>query len=543
MNFKLMQSNAMMNMNKGELKLVLDKNRFRVKFCPCGKDNKDGKFIPFIGFENYGYCHSCAIPIMPPLNTSYYFVVFQTKSDHSEKSFKIIQDGKTFFIPKSTVSDILGNGFYVAEWYLQKQHKDQTPKYSTNDLKTYGTDIIPPQTYQIRIEDKAVSFIPFQRFNDSMQAEKVDSNSQSLTKSNQYVRAREENFQNNHFLTFLNLVFGPEITKKLKDKYLLGYSDKIKGAVIFWQKDIDGNIRTGKIMQYNPNTGKRIHEESNVINWEHKSLNKPDFHLKQCFYGEHLLKDNKKTVAIVESEKSCIIASVYFPELVWLASGGKDGLNVNKCKVLKGRTVILFPDISKPTEKVKSFKLWTSKAKEFSHIANFIVSDLLEVNANDEERIQGLDIADYLLKQSLNDFRKTDCKPLIQTKSILIEPTSTDSQERHKTAENDRETPIKRPTIELEHIAQPTIQHEITKPHEAIITDVEQSKDIQDLEKYFNSIEIPIHPIQLNDYMKILNPSKFIQCNLSNLKTYEGNKYFLPHLERLKTIKHYLEHG
>lgn len=35
------------------------KGRFRIKYCPCNKSNKDGKFVPYIGCEKYGYCHSC----------------------------------------------------------------------------------------------------------------------------------------------------------------------------------------------------------------------------------------------------------------------------------------------------------------------------------------------------------------------------------------------------------------------------------------------------------------------------------------------------
>ncbi|MBK7097579.1 MAG: hypothetical protein IPH58_03420 [Sphingobacteriales bacterium] len=40
-------------------KLEFDKKRFRIKHCPCGKSNKDGKFIPYKGLDNCGYCHSC----------------------------------------------------------------------------------------------------------------------------------------------------------------------------------------------------------------------------------------------------------------------------------------------------------------------------------------------------------------------------------------------------------------------------------------------------------------------------------------------------
>lgn len=48
-------------------KLDLDKKRFRVKHCPCGKSNKDGKFVPYVGYENKGYCHSCGETFLPEL--------------------------------------------------------------------------------------------------------------------------------------------------------------------------------------------------------------------------------------------------------------------------------------------------------------------------------------------------------------------------------------------------------------------------------------------------------------------------------------------
>ncbi len=109
------------------------------------------------------------------------------------------------------------------------------------------------------------------------------------------------------------------------------------------------------------------------------------------FFGEHLLQGNTKPIAIVESEKTAIIASVYLPQFIWLAAGSKDGLSLNKCQVLKGRTVIIYPDLN-------GFEKWTAKAKELSHIASFAVSDLLERKATDKEKGEGLDLADYLIR-------------------------------------------------------------------------------------------------------------------------------------------------
>jgi hypothetical protein len=48
--------------------LKLDRNRKRAEQCPCGKNNKDGKFVPFVGFDCAGYCHACGETIMPESN-------------------------------------------------------------------------------------------------------------------------------------------------------------------------------------------------------------------------------------------------------------------------------------------------------------------------------------------------------------------------------------------------------------------------------------------------------------------------------------------
>lgn len=47
------------------MQYILDKNRKRVKHCPCGKSNLDGKFVPFVGFETAGYCHGCGEHVLP----------------------------------------------------------------------------------------------------------------------------------------------------------------------------------------------------------------------------------------------------------------------------------------------------------------------------------------------------------------------------------------------------------------------------------------------------------------------------------------------
>jgi len=118
------------------------------------------------------------------------------------------------------------------------------------------------------------------------------------------------------------------------------------GAVIFWYIDINWNVRSGKIMQYNPETGKRVKEPKPLITWVHKVLRLPNFNFDTCLYGEHLLnRFLDKTVCIVESEKTAIVASIKYPGFIWLASGSLTNLTYKRCHVLKGRKIVLYPDV------------------------------------------------------------------------------------------------------------------------------------------------------------------------------------------------------
>ena len=71
------------------------------------------------------------------------------------------------------------------------------------------------------------------------------------------------------------------------------------------------------------------------INWVHSVMKyagqlPENWELTQCLFGEHLLSaidEKQKTVALVESEKTAIIASCIMPKYIWLATGGKSQFN------------------------------------------------------------------------------------------------------------------------------------------------------------------------------------------------------------------------
>lgn len=160
----------------------------------------------------------------------------------------------------------------------------------------------------------------------------------------------------------------------------------------------DGKVRTGKIMLYNPSTGRRIKEPQARVSWAHSELRLPDFNLRQCLFGQHLLPlYPDRTVFLVESEKSAVIASHYMPDALWLATGGKNGcFNVQTVEALRGRDVILLPDLG-------ATDAWREKLPMLQPVCRSVaVSTLLEDMATDEQRSMGLDIADFLLATPTN---------------------------------------------------------------------------------------------------------------------------------------------
>ena len=162
----------------------------------------------------------------------------------------------------------------------------------------------------------------------------------------------------------------------------VGTSKEFRGSTIFWQVDHYNHVRTGKIMGYYPNTGRRIKYPSQ-IKWVHTKLreNNPDFQFRQCYFGAHMIREAEKhyrsnclqpnpLIWLFESEKAALIMAV---TLAWLglkhryvpmACGGCDGLSTTDEKkrdpysalqVLKGRDVVLYPDEGK-------YSVWKEKA-------------------------------------------------------------------------------------------------------------------------------------------------------------------------------------
>jgi sarcosine oxidase delta subunit len=220
-----------------------------------------------------------------------------------------------------------------------------------------------------------------------------------------YVEKSIASFEQTNIYSFLSDLFGDEITKAACLKYLVGGSNEDNGkASIFWQIDQEQRVRTGKIMVYDAATGKRSKEVK--PKWVHSWLK--EFSFKQCFFGEHLLSEYpNKVVAIVESEKTAILASIYMPAMVWIATGGTNGCKWREYSVhsvLKDREVILFPDFGWYNKKAERtcYAEWKERADAIQErmSCKMKISRVLENALPEEKRTDGEDLADYLVKRN-----------------------------------------------------------------------------------------------------------------------------------------------
>lgn len=162
----------------------------------------------------------------------------------------------------------------------------------------------------------------------------------------------------------------------------------LKDAVLFPYIDYNNDFITAKIVQYNSITGKRnkdLHANNfhsykpikNQLGFDiEKKIEKP----YTCFFGEHLVPNNNKPVVIVEAEKTAIILSMLFEDIVFIATGGAANLKNKDYSFLLNRDVYLYPD--------SGVKSWAEIGKK----RNWFVSEILEA----PEVKEGDDVVDYL---------------------------------------------------------------------------------------------------------------------------------------------------
>jgi hypothetical protein len=256
-------------------------------------------------------------------------------------------------------------------------------------------------------------------------------------------------YDRNNFARLLQQQFGQRKAIELLQRFHIGTSSRWPGACVFWYIDDKGRKRGGQIKLFSSDwhTAKNFNGKSKV-DWVHSALTyrlekagtlQPDWLVDYNQYGEcspclfglwQLLTDpTDKPVAIVEAPKTAIICTVYLPDFIWLAVGALSYLNAERLTPIRGRKVMLFPDLNAYYDRVKesghTLKGWLNRAGELrANGFDIEVSDFLEQRANDEQKRAGLDLADFLLQQpptvtTINELQASPCAILKPDESQL----------------------------------------------------------------------------------------------------------------------------
>jgi len=316
------------------------------------------------------------------------------------------------------------------------------------------------------------------------------------------------------------------------------------GANTFPFIDIKGNVRAVQVKQFddqNHTIGTDFLHS--IIEKDHLRNKKPlpewlEAYTNQdkrvsCLFGEHLLsKYQSNPVALVEAPKTAIYGTLYFglperPEsLIWLAVYNKSSFSFDKLKVLKGRFVYVFPDLSKDGN---TFKEWETKAKEYESRlpgTRFIFSDMLEQLAPERDKNEGKDLADYLIKHDWRLFRKRNVQkqpPRIETEKVTGVTKGT-HQQNNLFSHNKQ--------LQAVEVFKPERIEKLTRGQPE-----NWGSDITMLESFFSELILPKAPMKLDNCITVTDCDQFIRSHLGILNTYNGNRNFLPYLTRLKLLK------
>lgn len=226
----------------------------------------------------------------------------------------------------------------------------------------------------------------------------------SYIDENQLLESLHSDNKSSNLYRFFIKYFDEEDVKKVFRKYLVGVSNKWGNATIFWQVDQHMKGRAGKIMQYNSETGNRDKKKFFWIKNQSENTE-----MRQVFFGLHLINYFKNyKIGIVESEKTAMLCDLFFDEkIIWLASGGMEGINERKLQDLEGREVILFPDLSTTNSKNSAYKSWKTKAETLGKrlIMNIKINNYLELFSCSSDKENQLDLGDFIIKEISKNVR------------------------------------------------------------------------------------------------------------------------------------------
>jgi len=234
-------------------------------------------------------------------------------------------------------------------------------------------------------------------------------------------------YASNQFAILLQQEFGIDKAAELLQRFQIGTSAHWEGATVFWLIDELQRVRAGQVVLFGDDwhrakyTDREGRTRPCISSVSHGLLKRyrnheqtpptwlTDYHNDAprwpSLFGVHQLATTNanQPVAIVEAPKTAVLCAAYFPQFIWLAVGALSYLTLNtddgrqRLAPLKTRPVMLLPDLSKDG---KTYQKWNSRADELrAEGYRVTVVDYLERTANQTDKEQGLDLADFLLRQ------------------------------------------------------------------------------------------------------------------------------------------------
>ena len=263
------------------------------------------------------------------------------------------------YVPKSQILELGTGEAWVSSWFIENSKLEAIgePKYFNDGLELLNEIIENLEPLEV----KPPSYHPL-----SMLEQSTPDN---LTK-------------------WLLTKFQPKEVADAVAKYRLTGIDKPWNAsTVFWQIDLEGKIRSGKVINYAAENGKRIKNPYPRITWIHSILKAKDFNLVQVPYGFHLIKGRPEAeVAVVESEKTAIYMSIKAPNKIWISVGSTSGLKPGLLDSIKDRKIAAYPDKG-------CFIEWKTKADVMN--ANGYNNTVNEALEAEDHLPDGSDLIDY----------------------------------------------------------------------------------------------------------------------------------------------------
>lgn len=336
----------------------------------------------------------------------------------------------------------------------------------------------------------------------------------------------------NNFYLFLVKKFGVRIANKTFEQFYVGstyfrfrftdhkgYSSPKGRSTIFWLIDEKNRIRGGQVVlfnhfEYNCATVKiperHVRPVYLAINRHFKDTSQTipkwleeyqqDAPKIPILFGLHQLNsiDFNKPIAICESYKTAIISSIYLPNFTWMATGSLSYLSRDRLLPLKGRNIILFPDVG-------AYDKWMLKAKNLEGLANIQISRFLEDIATEDDREKGIDLADYLLRFKLADFNN----------SVQI-------NRDYRIKQICSKYPNVRSLVERLNLVVEKVTERKSKPVEPLNgCSQENGSKAKILVEKLRGLQIPPGNLELSRGVTIINCERFLLANLRRIERYD----------------------